>query len=54
MRGDILRTKINGLIGAGFVGVFALGAVFIIWHVAYNENPLADALVPYVTPAVGQ
>lgn len=41
---DILRSEVNGLIGAAFIGAFVLGAGLILWHAAFDRNPIADAL----------
>ena len=54
MQGEILNAKVNGIIASCFVGVWVLAAGLIIWHVTYNQNPVADAFVPLMTPAPGQ
>ena len=48
MQGEIFNARVNSWVGVFFIGSFALGASLIIWHTAYGENPLANALVPYV------
>jgi hypothetical protein len=40
----IFKAWINPVISLVFVGTFALGAFLIVWKVAFNENPIANAL----------
>ena len=39
-----MNSQINGFLALVFVGSFTLGAGLILWHAAYNANPLADLL----------
>ncbi|HVY72501.1 MAG TPA: hypothetical protein VG984_00390 [Candidatus Paceibacterota bacterium] len=41
---SIFRSWINPAISLLFVGSFALGAGLLIWHAAFGENPIANAM----------
>jgi hypothetical protein len=41
---SIFKSKVSGFLSLIFVGTFALGAGLIIWHAAFGENPLANAM----------
>ena len=40
----LLNQRVNTIIGTIFLGSFALGAIFIILHVAETSNQIADAM----------
>ena len=41
---SILKSNVNGLLALLCVGTFALGAWLIVWHAAFGENPIANAM----------
>ncbi len=45
---SIWQSRVNSVIALLFVGSCALGALFLVWHVAYGENPLANAIAAEV------
>ena len=44
LRDGIWHSKVNCLLGILLIGSFVLGAGLIVWHAAFGENPLANAL----------
>lgn len=42
MQGGIWSTQVNLFLSLMFVGSFTLGAGLIVWHTAFNANPVAD------------
>jgi len=47
MKGDILKARVNSIIGILFVGSFALWASMLIWQAAFDESPLTNVFVKY-------
>jgi hypothetical protein len=45
---SIWRSNINTYLSILFIAAFACGAMLIIWHVAYGENPLANVMALYL------
>lgn len=50
---NILTARINTIIGALFLGVFAFSAGLIIWHTASGETNLVKALSIHMDDAEG-
>ncbi len=44
MNTHMINSNVNGFLALMFVGVFALGAGLLIWHAAFGENPIANAM----------
>lgn len=44
MRESVWKSKVNTLLSFLFVGSFTLGALLIVWHVAFGNNPFADLI----------
>jgi len=46
---SILRSNVNGFLALVFVGSITLGAWLVIWHSAFGENPIANAMAAHIT-----
>ena len=42
---SFLASQVNLFIGMLFIGSFSLYAILTIWNVAFNQDPLANALI---------
>ncbi len=48
MHGSIWDSQVNLFLSLFFVGSFTLGAGLILWHVAFGNNPIANAMSSYM------
>ena len=48
IRGPLLKSRVNSLIGSLFLGTCALWAATFIWDITTGDNPITHAIVATV------